>query len=98
MIDIPIFAGPANAWGNARREIEISWVPGEGDWLELPFADRLTALGVPSPMLVWCAVPQKNDIPTVLLDGVVLENWLAAGRLAETLACEFGFELEEYDV
>ena len=96
-IDIPIFAGPSKAWGNARREIEISWVPDEGDWLELPFANRFIALGVPSPMLVWGAVPHESGMPTVLLDGIVVENWPAAARLAEMLESDFGFELEEYD-
>jgi hypothetical protein len=95
-IDLPIFASPTKAWGNARREIEISWVPDEGDWLELPFADHLTALGLPSPMLVWSAVPQADGIPTILMDGAVFAGRQEAARVAGILERDFGFEIEEY--
>ena len=95
-IDFPIFASPTEAWGNATRQVEISWVPDEGDWLELPFADALLALGLPSPMYVWGAVPQEDGVPTILMDGVVLDGCKEAARIAEILGREFGFDIEEY--
>jgi hypothetical protein len=89
-LDLPIFASPTDAWGCANGDVDISSLPGDGGWLELPMkSDELEQLGMPSPMRVSSIVTYEDGSKGVLLDGVIAENAECAARIAQILEDQF---------
>lgn len=97
-LELPIFASPTEAWGCANGNVDISVLPADGGWLDLPMESaELQQLGMPSPMLVRSTLTYDDGSKGILLDGVVAENADAAARIGQVLEEQFEFFVDEYD-